>query len=559
MSDRYVREHDVLVVGGGHNGLVAGCYLARAGLDVLVIERNKFLGGMSITMPLVDEAPAHLLSPGAYEDVYLRASGVVEDLGLARHGFREIDAAGWAWLGADGSSMVFRSSVDDTARDIARFSRADAERYRELMAAAVSALALQERYGSSHPQRPGAKVLVSVIRSLVGDRRLRSLLASLFTSTAADAVSSTFASTEVRGAFASIATILGSPFDEGSALALLGPAALHHLGAGRPIGGMGALVASLERCLRSHGGGVRTGNGVTAIKASSGRADAVELDDGTIIRVRRAVVAAIPPQRVPDLVGDALDATIAERMRAAPANASGIATLTVNVALSGRLELPQHQAMRHDGLDLRRPTLFTGSFEEVLTASRQAARGELPTAPTWWMAIFTAMDPSQAPEGQDVAQLYSPVPAAPIGGWPAVRAQAAESLVRTISATAPRLPDLEIGRYVETPDDLTARTGTLRGSLYHVDHVPTRMGPLRPALGAGGYRTPLPGLYLSGAGTHPQGGVSGLPGKLSAQTVLHDSPYSRAPRLLRRASSTNPGAYSPNRATTTGRATTHAT
>jgi phytoene dehydrogenase-like protein len=522
MSQRETEEHDVIVVGGGHNGLVAACYLARAGLDVLVVERNPYLGGMAATLPFVSAAPDHLLSPGAYEDVYLRASGVVEELELARHGFREVDAAGWAWLGPDGGSLVFQAGVPETVRDIARFSRPDAERYQELMAAAVPALALQARFGASHPQRPGAAVLVSAIRALVGDRRLRSLLASLLSSTAADALSATFASSEVRGAFASMATILGSPFDEGSALALLGPAALHHLGAGRPIGGMGGLVRALELCLGSHDGVVRTGSGVTAITCESGRADGVELEDGSVIGARRAVVAAIAPQRVPELVGDALDATVGERMRAAPANASGIATLTVNVALSGRLELPHHQSRRDDGLDLRRPTLFTGDFEEVLTACRQCARGELPAPPTWWMAILTAMDPSQAPEGQDVAQLYTPVPVQPGGGWPACRTRAADALVNTITTTAPALGGLEIGRYIETPEDLTARTGTVRGSLYHVDHVPTRLGPLRPALGVGGYRTPLAGLYLSGAGTHPQGGVSGLPGKLSALTVLDD-------------------------------------
>jgi phytoene dehydrogenase-like protein len=146
------------------------------------------------------------------------------------------------------------------------------------------------------------------------------------------------------------------------------------------------------------------------------------------------------------------------------------------------------------------------------------------------MAIFSAMDASQAPEGQDVAQLYTPVPVSPLDGWAAIRTRAADELVTTITAAAPALAKLEVGRYIETPEDLTARTGTVRGSLYHVDHIPTRMGPLRPALGAGGYRTPLAGLYLSGAGTHPQGGVSGLPGKLCARTVLRDGPDSHRRR-----------------------------
>jgi phytoene dehydrogenase-like protein len=530
IADGVMAEHDAIVIGGGHNGLVAACYLARAGLDVVVVESNEYLGGMTVTLPLVPQAPEHLLSPGAYEDVYLRASGVVQELDLPRHGFREVDAAGWAWLDAEGESIVFRASIDDTARDIARLSRPDAERYRELMAAAVRALALQSRYSSAHPSRPGAKVLVSMIRALVGDRRLRSLLASLITSTAADAIASTFTSAQVRGAFASMAMILGSPHDEGSGLALLGPATLHHLGAGRPIGGMGGLITALEQCLTAHGGRTITGRAVTAVESAHGRASAVVLDDGTELVARRAIVAAIPPQRVPDLAGDALDAKVAARLRAAPANAGGIGTLTVNVALNGRIELPHHQAARYDGLDLRRPTLFTGTFDDVLTAYAQAARGELPTAPTWWMAIFSAMDPSQAPDGQDVAQLYCPAPVEPRDGWPTLRAAAADRLLSTISEAAPALPGLEIGRYVETPEDLTARTGTLRGSLYHVDHLPTRMGPLRPAFGAGGYRTPLGGLYLSGAGTHPQGGVSGLPGKLSALTVLRDAKRSRPAR-----------------------------
>jgi phytoene dehydrogenase-like protein len=145
------------------------------------------------------------------------------------------------------------------------------------------------------------------------------------------------------------------------------------------------------------------------------------------------------------------------------------------------------------------------------------------------VAILTAIDPTQAPEGEDVVQLYAPAPVTPrspgaadASGGSGSPARGAERLISAVAAVAPHLRSLEAGRFVETPADLAARTGATGGCIYHVDHVPTRMGPLRPALGAGGYRTPLAGLYLGSAGCHPGGGVSGLPGKLCAATVLAD-------------------------------------
>jgi phytoene dehydrogenase-like protein len=512
---------DVVVIGGGHNGLVAACYLARAGQSVLLVERQPQLGGMALSAPLIDTAPDHMVNPGAYENVYLRAGGVVEDLGLRRFGYREVDSVGWAWLGDNGESLLFQAGVEETADDIARFSRRDAAAYRELVAIALKAVELQGRYGSGPPGRPSLGTVAAGLRSLVGNRVLRSTLAGLLTGTAAEAIVSTFESAQMRGAFASIATILGAPTAEGSALALLGTSSLHGAGAARPIGGMGGLVLALEKCLTSYGGVARTGLAASEIHHDAKRATGVTLSDGTSISARHAVVTAIPPQRVPDLIGDGISSGLAERLRAAPANAGGVATLTVNLALSDRLELPAHQPSRTD-VDLRKPALFTGSFDGVMMSCAQASRGEIPTEMPWWCTIFTAMDPSQAPPGQDTAQLYGPVPVAAAGGWDQRRDEAATLLLNQVAAALPGVHELEIGRFVETPEDLTRRTTTVNGCLYHVDHLATRMGPLRPALGVAGYRTPLRGLYLTGAGFHPSGGISGLPGKHAATAVLRD-------------------------------------
>jgi phytoene dehydrogenase-like protein len=259
------------------------------------------------------------------------------------------------------------------------------------------------------------------------------------------------------------------------------------------------------------------------VRCGAGRAAGVELADGTVLEARRAVLAACPPQLVPDLAGDALDLAVAARLRRAPGNAAGVGCLTVNVALSGRLELPAHA---RDDVDLRRPTLFSGTLEEVVEANLRCERGQVPERTTFCLAILSAIDGSQAPEGQDVAQLYAPAPVRS----PENPSLGPERLFGAVSAFAPSLPGLDIGRFVESPTDLEARTGARSGCIYHVDHLPTRMGPLRPALGAAGYRTPLPGLYLGSAGCHPGGGVSGLPGKLSAAAVLADQRSSKGAR-----------------------------
>jgi phytoene dehydrogenase-like protein len=514
-------SHEVVVVGGGHNGLVAGCFLARAGLDVVVVEQQDWLGGMAASRPFVPAAPGHVISPGAYENVYLRAAGVARELDLGRYGYRELDAAGWAWFGDDGESLLLQRDVEATVREISRFSRRDASSYRELVEVGVKLLKLQDRYGLDHPQRPRPGTIAYALRTLGGSRRVRALLGSLLTATAADAIESTFESDPVRGIFAGTGTILSPLNVDGSAISMLSSSLLHHHGAARPVGGMGGLITALDRCFRSHGGTVVTGTAVTAVRGGA-RVEAVELSDGRTLAARRAVIAACPPQLVPDLVGDAFsDPAVAERIRHAPANATGVGTLTVSMALAGRLELPAHQERRTDA-DLRRPAIFAGTFEDVVDASGDAARGTVPDRTTYCLAIFTAIDPSQAPEGQDVVQLYAPAPVTAVGGPSAWREQAADRLVAKVSKAAPDLCGLELGRFVETSADLAARTGAVNGCIYHVDHLPTRMGPLRPAFGAGGYRTPLPGLYLGSAGCHPGGGVSGLPGRLCAAAVLKD-------------------------------------
>lgn len=260
------QAHDVIIVGGGHNGLVAGCYLAKAGLRVLLLEQRDWLGGMAASRAFVPEAPDHILSPGAWENVYFRAGGVGRELDLGRYGHRDLDAAGWAWLGDQGESLVVQPDLRGTVDDIRRFSRRDAETYADLIGAAVKILKIQDAYGLSHPKRPSRATLIAAMRAVAGGSRARALLSSALTTTAADGIDSLFESEAVRGIFAGTGAILAPLTVDGSAIAVLAPAMIHHQGAARPVGGIGGLVAALERCFVAHGGGVRLGSEVAAIR-----------------------------------------------------------------------------------------------------------------------------------------------------------------------------------------------------------------------------------------------------------------------------------------------------
>jgi phytoene dehydrogenase-like protein len=529
---------DVIVVGGGHNGLTSGCYLARAGYSVVVLEKEPRLGGMAMSAPLIPEAPGHLVSPCAFEDLFFRIAGVADDLNLASYGFREHESLGWMWLAGNGDSLWIQRDVQRTVEDIARFSPADARRYREFMEVALRCVEIFYGYLTSHPTRVDKRQLASWLRTLATDRKLRATLADMCTANAVDAIAGTFESEAVRSIFAN--TILGSPFADGNGFTLMNTTLLHRSGIGRPVGGMGGIVAALDRRLHSLGGQSRTDAQVAHIVTVGGHARGIVLTNGDEIAARAGVIAACPPQAVPGLVGEAFDERIAARLHSAPDDTWGIGQLTVTLALREQVELPQHADKRSD-VDVRRPTLMAGTFESIITAARASMLGQVPERLPWWATIFNAIDDTHAPEGQDVIDLYSPmVPSTPHGGWAASRKDAADRLVgQAAPILCSRLAEIEIGRYVETPADRAERVGTKNGCIYHIDFLPTRVGPLRPALGVGQYRTPIGGLYLSGVGTHPPAGVSGLNGKLTAETLMRDLKHAgrvgRArERLLRR-------------------------
>jgi phytoene dehydrogenase-like protein len=280
---------------------------------------------------------------------------------------------------------------------------------------------------------------------------------------------------------------------------------------------MQAIPDALAQALLAAGGQIRTAAQVKRIIVESEVVRGVELADGSVVEAD-VVIAAVPPQ----VTATMLDPTTSgvAGLRRAPANAAGFGCLTIGVALTGKADLSTHQPARNDGVDLRKPTLFFGTLEQILTAERETRSGRIPSDPPWTATILSATDPTQAPIGQDIVYLYAPTPVRPTSGWSIAREGAVEALVQSVGKYVSGLEERRIGMFAETPADLESRLGAPNGCIYHVDHVLTRLGPLRPAHGWGGNQSPIAGLVLSGAGTHPGGGVSGIPGQLAARAVL---------------------------------------
>jgi phytoene dehydrogenase-like protein len=263
---------------------------------------------------------------------------------------------------------------------------------------------------------------------------------------------------------------------------------------------------------------------VAEVVVRNGRACGVRLEGGELIESRFGVVAACDPRVTFEhlLPEGAVPESIARRVARIPANADGRGDLKVDLALGSRVHLPRHQAWRSDDLDLRLPTALIGSVADVNRSNAFANAGLLAEPVRCLVASPTFPDPTMAPPGQDTVVIWSgAVPAAPEEAEDSYRKRAESVLLDTAGLYYEGL-DSAIASMVHTSADIARRYTVTNGSVYHVDWTPSRLGPLRPAWGLGGYRTPLEGLYLSGAGTHPGGGVGGYPGRNAAREVLRD-------------------------------------
>jgi phytoene dehydrogenase-like protein len=509
---------DAVVIGAGHNGLVSGSYLARSGHRVLVIEAGHQIGGMTSSGALIAEAPRHIIHPCAVDMVFVNTTNIVEDLGLAEVGFRVLSVdPSYAYLHPDGATLAFWRDSERTAREVDAFSLRDGRAYRAFVQMLDALLAVALPLMAGDPMRPSARGLGAALVSALRHRRGMRGLLRLATSPAAATIAERFEHPVVRSALLGLAGGAGPISAEGSGLGHLMLALLHRVGVVRPVGGMQQLSDALAARLLASGGSIRTGSAVREIIVRNGRICGVALDDGTVVSAD-AVVATCDPYRAlceltpPEAINPALRARVA----AMPSNIHNAAPAVLDLALGTKLLL-QERFQRRDGVDIRISALLVGTEGGIDASYASSARGEFPEDPLLWVAIPSALDTSQAPADQDSLYVYvAATPVDPNGGWSSLAPTAQKVIHAKLGQYFDGL-DSELGRWFEAPDELSQRMGVRNGNVFHVDLNLTRVGPLRPAWGLAGGRTPIDGLVLGSAGSAPGPGVYGEPGRLAAR------------------------------------------
>lgn len=525
--------HDVAIIGGGHNGLTAAAYLAAAGLDVVVLEKNAHVGGAAFT----EEFHSGFRNSVAAYTVSLLNPKVIRDLELHRHGLKIVERpVANFWPVDERRALLMPYGLAARQKAIAAFSERDAARLPDYDAALDRAASVLKRLVLETPPNAGGGLLelwkgARLSRQILGlPLDAQRDLASLFTESAADFLARWFENETVKAAFAfdGIVGTYAAPSTPGTAYVLL-----HHCFGevngkagvwGHAVGGMGAISAAIAAAAREKGARIRTNVAVRDVAVEKGRAAGVVLADGEIVRAR-AVAAAVPPKllfsrMIPDgAVAPALHTRLANLK-------SGSGTFRMNVALS---ELPDFTCRPSSGgTDHLASGIVIGPTLDYLErAWLDARRDGWSKEPVVEMLIPSTLDASLAPPGRHVASLFvqhvAPHLPAPRSWNDSTEKEAfADLVIDTVTRHAPNFKASVIARQILSPLDLEQRFGMIDGDIFHGALSLDQLFSLRPVLGHADYRMPLPGLYLCASGAHPGGGVTGVPGHNAAREILRD-------------------------------------
>ncbi len=520
-------ERDVVVVGGGHNGLACAAYLARAGLDVLVLERRDVLGGAAVTE---EPWPGYRVSSASYV-VSLMPPRIVDELRLKRHGYEvSIITPDYFVPFPDGTSLTLWGDVGRDAESIARFSKKDADAYVEFDGYFDRVARLLKDLLFVVPPNMRMRDLPRWVRTAGRLRRWTGRdvheAVRLFTMSAADFLDEWFEDERVKGALATQAVIGGwcGPMSPGSAYVLMhhwiGEVEGHGGAWGWVRGGMGGVSRAIARAAEAAGADIRTNAEVQRVAIDAGgRAVGVELADGSLVRARRVVSGAHPVTTYLDLVGR--DRLPDDVVRDIGRYRTRSGSVKVNVALS---ELPRFPSWDQDG-DVHLGLAAVSPSIEYLERAWDDAKYGRPSEHPYVEVVFpTAHEAGLAPEGKHVMLAfcqYGPYVLRE-GSWDTERERFGKRVIDTFGAFAPNLPDAVEQMEVLTPKDIEERFGLVGGNIMHGELTPDQMFSFRPIPFYGDYRSPVAGLYLCGAGTHPGGGVMGVPGRNAATVVLRD-------------------------------------
>ncbi|MBV9373780.1 MAG: NAD(P)/FAD-dependent oxidoreductase [Alphaproteobacteria bacterium] len=538
--------YDVVIIGGGHNGLVCSAYLAMAGLKVIVLEQRSVVGGAAVTEEF---SPGFANSIAAYT-VSLLNPKVIRDLDLYAQGLRIVERPIANFLPLDDGRFL-KVGGSQTKGEVAKFSVRDADRlddyHRRLGAVAdVLRAAILETPPNVIEGAPFAAIAELFKVGRLG-KRIRALgldlqrdLLDLFTASAGDFLDGWFESDPIKAAFGfdSIVGNYASPYTPGSAYVLLH----HNFGEvngkkgvwGHAIGGMGAITQAMAKAATKHGAEIRVSTLVRRVLVENGSTVGIETEKGEIIRAKAVVAGVNPKLLYLELVdATALPAGFRQRMEHWRC-ASG--TFRMNVALA---ELPDFTALpgravaeHHASGIIIAPSL--GYMEQAYFDARSTGWSRRPIVE---LVIPSTLDETLAPRGQHVASLFCQhvAPQLPDGSsWDDHREAMADVMIATVDRYAPNFRRSVLARQVLSPLDLERTFGLIGGDIFHGALDLRQLFSARPMLGYADYRSPIAGLYLCGSGAHPGGGVTGVPGHNAAREILRDFRRRRRFRHTRR-------------------------
>ena len=503
-----------VIVGAGHNGLVAACYLAQAGRDVLVVEQLDRPGGGSRTEETV---PGYLFDMHSAAHNIINMTDIPAELDLRGVGldYIEMDPFSVA-VHADGRRVRFHRSVDETVASIAEIDRGEADAYRRFMEKAipiVRTVAPAVR-GDSSPRVTGGQAL-NLFRTL----RHQPLATARDVISPYDTLLKRWLPSDLtRGPVSAFAAHAGvGPVIPGGALFAFWQGVYHLYGQWHGRGGAQNLTDALVARLTSLGGQLRCSAPVERIETRGGCAVAVVLEGGERIAASTVMTAIDVKTALLEILDPPLNGAAAQDLRAA--RRSNVVQAVIHVATN---RLPVYADCRPG--DWNGMQSFVDRLDDLTTGWTQAEAGCLPDPLPLYAFTTSAIDDSLAPPGHHTVYLACPAaPSTVDGGWPARRDEFVERALAVVEERAPGFRGTITGIATWTPDQMEAVERWPGGHPMYLDIALDQLGPFRPTKALGRWRTPIAGLYITGAGTNPAGGIAGTPGRQAARAVLSDA------------------------------------
>jgi beta-carotene ketolase (CrtO type) len=536
-----MESYDVIVIGAGHNGLVCAAYLLKAGYRVLLLEKRPVPGGAATTEAVMpDQAPGFQFNLCAIDHELIHLGPVVQELELTKYGLEYLFCDPVVFCPhPSGQSFLAHRSLEQTCAEIERYSPRDARKYREFIEywqRVVSALApmfnappksLIDIVGNYDLGK-----IKDLVASVGSTQKALDFVRTMLTS-AEDLLNEWFDSEIIKAPLARLSAEMGvPPSQKNLAIGAMMMSTRHHPGMARPKGGTGALTKALVKLVKTLGGEILTDQTVKQILVDEGRAVGVGTANGIEYRAKHGVISNIDAQRLflhcmdaADV--DAADPNLRERLERRIIN-NNETILKIDLAMSEPLRFEHHN---HQDEYLIGSVLIADSVRQVEIAHAEPAMGKIPDAdPSMYVVQPTMLDPSMAPDGKHTLWIEFFAPYQIEGregtglngtGWTDdLKHQVADRVIDKLAEYAPNVKQATIARRVESPAELGERLGAFKGNYYHIDMTLEQMVFLRPLPEIANYKTPIAGLFLTGAGTHPGGSISGMPGRNCARVFL---------------------------------------